>query len=91
MVSRRAEMFGGLAKNNTKFNNTSTNNQLTTQRSRHLSEANLQNVQSEKLIQPDQASNSTVNTLTPKNIIRSKSSAMLSLPPNINSPLTTPL
>ena len=88
MVSRRAEMFGGLAKNNSKFKNTSTNNQLTTQRSRHLSEANLQNVQSEKLIQPAQAS---VNALTQKNIIRSKSSVMLSLPPNINSPLTTPL
>ena len=79
LVSRRAEMFGGLAKNTT----------LTT-RSRHLSETNLRNVQPEKITQNNKPPHhQNVDTITSKASTNSKNSAMLSLPPQINSPLTT--
>ena len=72
-------MFGGLAKNTT----------LTT-RSRHLSETNLRNVQPEKITQFNKPPHhQNVDTITSKASTNSKSSAMLSLPPQINSPLTT--
>ena len=79
LVSRRAEMFGGLAKNNS----------LTT-RSRHLSETNLRNVQPEKITQNNKPPHHpNVDIITSKASTNSKNSAMLSLPPQINSPLTT--
>ena len=79
LVSRRAEMFGGLAKNNT-----------LTARSRHLSETNLRNVQPEKLPQTNKPPHyRTVDTVTSKASTNSRNSAMLSLPPQVNSPLTT--
>ena len=82
-------MFGGLARNNSMFKTTPSNNQPTAQRSRHLSETNMKNVQPEKLTQPSQSPHLTANEITVKNSTSSKSGAMLSLPPNINSPLTT--
>ena len=82
-------MFGGLAKNNSTFKTTPSNNQPTAQRFRHLSEANTRNAQPEKLTQPSQPPHLTSNQITVKNNTSSKSGAMLSLPPNLNSPLTT--
>jgi hypothetical protein len=70
-------MFGGLARNNT-FT-----------RSRHLSETNLKNFPAEKLTQTSQSPHQIASTITNKTSTNSKNSAMFSLPPQINSPLTT--
>ena len=90
LVSRRAEMFGGLAK-------TSPNAQTTlqSQQSKHrrrLSEATLPNFQSSEVSLPSRSPHLTSNDMsTAKNSTNEKNRLMLSLPPNISSPLTTPL
>ena len=77
LVSRRVEMFGELAKDNT------------INRSRHLSESNIQNAQSDKLKKHSSSTHQKSSTAANKISANNKSSAMLSLPPQINSPLTT--
>ena len=77
LVLRRVEMFGELAKDNT------------INRSRHLSESNIQNAQSDKLIKHSSSTHQKSSTAANKISANNKSSAMLSLPPQINSPLTT--
>ena len=80
LVSRRAEMFGGLSRNNT-----------LTSRSRHLSESNLRNVQAKEMsqINKPQPPHRNADTVISKASTNTRNSAMLSLPPQTNSPLTT--
>ena len=73
-------MFGGLAKHNS-FT-----------RSRHLSESNLRNVKPETLTRPSKSPPQppqNASTVTTKTLTNSRNGSMFSLPPTINSPLTT--